>query len=1229
MPLISYSEFVSRVRKQVFPDTDGHLEPINLVFPHTTYVQNALIQAQTYIECLRQNNVQTYTLEDATVNCGVAVYELPDHSRPGAVYAYKPAKGCTRKHYEHGSVNKIMCYVDQFAACSCKDESDICNAVRSGDAVCDNLSLCDDWDAEEGEDDTEWLCADKSFAVGKGKLYVAPRPPCGYRIAYHWEGIKYRYEDADLISDDPDLLDLVSTYVQAERARTFDRDLPLYKELFGDGPSRNGKQGSAWHEKLAAMAHRCREERRIRTRFCSEMWDDSAVSSENIGANLDPVPDRDEAGLEFERCDGCPEGQYMLDGECVECLTPVATLTASDTTLVAGQVVTLSFSTLNVLDADSSRVTLEYEGHSVALVANESGQLSFTPDEDTVYTVKVRTVCGDVDASVSVTVSEEAEGCECPEGLPECLEIAGFDDYTFLDQPLVTTMEQASFTDDIGGPDSDLSGLTYSPETGTVFGIRNVNDTTSEIYEWSPTGTLLRTIETTNFLDTEGICWMYGNTFAISEENPNQRITIVTIEDGDTELDRTDFSATSFATGISAANLGIEGSAYDPARGLLYFTTEKPVLGVWTLYTMNPVSGDIASLVDITASVGAVATDISDLYYDPNTEHLFLLSDESNKIIEITRAGVVVRELALTGFTQPEGLAFNPSMTLMWVASEPAEWARYEATVTACADGNESAAAAWDGTLEQVEDGCVWGFELGTKSYRGDNTSAFILLESCEDDILVYRLQVLVGTDDGADILWSGTSLNSAIGTYERDESLDCGPATLVVRGCDCDGEPLTVAFDPPAGSLVAFPSTVFMTASDETAVVHYTTDGTEPTNNSPIYTGPITLAAGDTLLARAYTTGCIGVVAVADYEAVEGFAFDYLCDEPDRAGVFDVFEANGAVDYHWMLRWGFDEETTVKRLELYETNSEGVWVTGQAWGTVNPIYPAEMDGDPFSVYPLVIDEDGTQLNTEYMSELGTFSAESRLWNMYGQPFVELVGYFKLLFVIDDGEGGEDVIYKLIPHDCYYAEDYYEEDTEPPANPLSANIINVDLRTTGVSLKTGSAAVGVVGDFWNAFNYLPEGANSGLALKWANGIDAGFNLVENYSANTSLSIFEDEESTTNDDPMMARTAKTKSSGWGKKLWFSDITNGTYDVYVFGHGEADDAIMTCRVTTPTQSTEWKSTEEGTDWNGDFVEGKNYVKFTGITFSASEETDLMVEFQTGMNSYVSGIQLVKTG
>src|SRR5687767_5725196 len=68
---------------------------------------------------------------------------------------------------------------------------------------------------------------------------------------------------------------------------------------------------------------------------------------------------------------------------------------------------------------------------------------------------------------------------------------------------------------------SDCSAVAYSPVTGTIFCIRN---STNAIYEYSETGTWLRTITTSGFADCEAICWMSDDKFAIAEEDTSHLV---------------------------------------------------------------------------------------------------------------------------------------------------------------------------------------------------------------------------------------------------------------------------------------------------------------------------------------------------------------------------------------------------------------------------------------------------------------------------------------------------------------------------------------------------------------------------------------------------------------------------------------------------------------------------------------------------------------------------------
>ncbi len=83
----------------------------------------------------------------------------------------------------------------------------------------------------------------------------------------------------------------------------------------------------------------------------------------------------------------------------------------------------------------------------------------------------------------------------------------------------------------------------------------------------------------------------------------------------------------------------------------------------------------------------------------------------------------------------------------------------------------------------------------------------------------------------------------------------------------------------------------VTVTAEDVNADIRYTLDGSEPTEASALYSGPMILDDPSRLRARAFQAGKVGgVVAVADYSFLESEMLNYLSDVP--VVVMDNFNA-------------------------------------------------------------------------------------------------------------------------------------------------------------------------------------------------------------------------------------------------------------------------------------------------------------------------------------------------
>jgi uncharacterized protein YjiK len=226
---------------------------------------------------------------------------------------------------------------------------------------------------------------------------------------------------------------------------------------------------------------------------------------------------------------------------------------------------------------------------------------------------------------------------------------------------------------------TDCSGVAHSPPTRSIFAIKN---STNAIYEYSETGTWLRTITTTGFADCEGICWMYDDYFGISEEDTSS-IVIVRIQPGTASLTKAGGTTVNTGLGNLDANTGggFEGVSYDPENHKFYVVKERqstaPTRNGMRVYEVL-MSGLAREIFSASAKLPASVTDLADLFYDRFSKHLFLLGQESETIIETDLNGTVFGISALPGpMTQAEGITFSADRRTMWLVGEPNEMRRF------------------------------------------------------------------------------------------------------------------------------------------------------------------------------------------------------------------------------------------------------------------------------------------------------------------------------------------------------------------------------------------------------------------------------------------------------------------------------------------------------------------------------------------------------------------------
>ncbi len=231
---------------------------------------------------------------------------------------------------------------------------------------------------------------------------------------------------------------------------------------------------------------------------------------------------------------------------------------------------------------------------------------------------------------------------------------------------------------EIEGLSDNVSGLTFSIHTGTLFTVINRPPLVAEL---SPDGRVLRQLPLQGAQDPEGITHVEGDRFIIADEG-RHRLSWVTITPETTALDLA--PAPHLTLDLAAQhNMGFEGISWDANDHRLILVQEMRPVRVLTVTGLDTAmsGGPLAlGIHDWAPSAGHafLAADLSSVTLHEATGNLLLLSHINAALLEYAPQGEIVSVLPLwrgwagltEGIPQAEGVAVGASGEI-YIVSEP------------------------------------------------------------------------------------------------------------------------------------------------------------------------------------------------------------------------------------------------------------------------------------------------------------------------------------------------------------------------------------------------------------------------------------------------------------------------------------------------------------------------------------------------------------------------------
>ena len=231
---------------------------------------------------------------------------------------------------------------------------------------------------------------------------------------------------------------------------------------------------------------------------------------------------------------------------------------------------------------------------------------------------------------------------------------------------------------DIPSVRRDASALTIHADSGHLW---TITDDKVRLVEFTTHGKFIREVKLIGFDDAEGLCHVDGDRFLIAEEK-KMCITLV-----DVPPDATKVKADGRRIELdvkSKKNKGLEGVSYDAQTDTLFAVREDKPPAVFRIHPLRV--RERRQTCEWPLDLDGM-DDLSDTYFDPSTQWLWLLSHESQVAAAFDSQGTRVTEVVLKqgchglpeDVLQAEGIVRDRHGAL-YICSEPNQIYRLKPT---------------------------------------------------------------------------------------------------------------------------------------------------------------------------------------------------------------------------------------------------------------------------------------------------------------------------------------------------------------------------------------------------------------------------------------------------------------------------------------------------------------------------------------------------------------------